>query len=122
MAPVHDAAARNDVEALRGLLDEEPKLLEAEVDPQDVRLRPLHEACIHGSLERHESCSIAGQGSTGGPALAARSSTWPATTVTRKWLASSLTAGGQGGLAPLLHVLARAGQHGVERLLRQRHR
>lgn len=47
MATVHDAARRNDVEALRRLLDEDPGLVEKE-EWQGTRNTPLHSACRYG--------------------------------------------------------------------------
>lgn len=48
MAPVHDAAWHNDVEALRNMLDVEPGLMEA---AEYGQYRPLHSASFAGSME-----------------------------------------------------------------------
>lgn len=54
MAPVHDAARRNDVEALAALLDGEPSLIDAWDQVSGFPLiwgQPLHFACYDGSVE-----------------------------------------------------------------------
>lgn len=52
MAPVHEAAERNDVEALRTMLDADPGLIEAEEDQQPgFHKRPLHYASQAGHME-----------------------------------------------------------------------
>lgn len=50
MAPVHEAALKNDVEGLRAMLDAEPGLIEAE-DETSSNCRPLHYACSRGHME-----------------------------------------------------------------------
>lgn len=51
MESVHEAARRNDVEALRRLLDEEPELLHARDARNPPWGEPLHATCHTGSLE-----------------------------------------------------------------------
>lgn len=50
MAPVHQAAGRNDVVRLKTLLNEEPELIEAWDDDWPMG-KPLHKACAAGSAE-----------------------------------------------------------------------
>lgn len=52
-SPAHDAAARDDVEALETLLEAEPSLIGAWDQlplPKQVMGQPLHSACYVGSL------------------------------------------------------------------------
>lgn len=49
MSDVHEAARRNDVEALRRLLDEDPGLVE--LRDEEVERQPLHVACEAGAIE-----------------------------------------------------------------------
>lgn len=49
MAHVHGAAERNDVEALRALLDINPELVEADLEWDNSK--PLHRACQEGAFE-----------------------------------------------------------------------
>lgn len=50
MLSVHEAAKRNDLEVLKGLLDEEPGQVQQE-DEAWPSGQPLHHACIGGSVE-----------------------------------------------------------------------